>query len=68
MSPADDARMLEAILCALVLRAGGALQLPAREIAEAGNTYRLRVRRDDGGQGLLLDVAKLAAGGSRRPR
>jgi hypothetical protein len=43
MSATEDIRMLEAILCALILRAGGTIRLPAREVADAGNGYKFGV-------------------------
>jgi hypothetical protein len=46
MRTAQDVLMLEAILCALVVRAGGQITLSAVEIRECGNALRLRPRAD----------------------
>jgi hypothetical protein len=54
MSATEDVRMLEAILCALILRAGGTIRLPAREVADAGNGYEFGVRADRKGRAVVL--------------
>ena len=58
-STEEDVRYLEAILCVLLRRAGHTIRLPAREIADGGNHYQLRVRADHKRKAVLLEVEPL---------
>jgi hypothetical protein len=68
-----DARIFEAMLCVLIVRAGGELRLSAAEIADAANELRLDLR-DKRSRGLLLlgvrpaEPLRLWTGPCRRPR
>jgi hypothetical protein len=52
----EDARYLDAILCALIRRAGGTIVLPIAEIRDVGNAYGFRVKPDRKAMGLVLGV------------
>jgi hypothetical protein len=56
MSAEDDARMFEAILCALIVRAGGDITLSAEEIRAASADYHLCPRADWREQRVSLSV------------
>jgi hypothetical protein len=56
MDTVTDLRMLQALLCTLVVRAGGTLRLPAAEVAACGNAYRLCPEADRDGAAVLLTV------------
>jgi hypothetical protein len=59
MNPPQDTRLLEAVLCALVVRAGGRLTLPAAEIQDCDQRYRLRTRADWGDATVTLSVQEV---------
>jgi hypothetical protein len=56
MDTVTDLRMLQALLCTLVVRAGGTLRLPAADVAACGNAYRLCSQADREGAAVLLTV------------
>jgi hypothetical protein len=67
MTLPDDARMFEALLCTLLVGAGGEVALPAREVARCGNRYRLAVQADRGAAAVVL-AAAVRPRAPRRPR
>ena len=52
--PEGHEPLCEAILCALLLRTGGVVTLPARAIVDGGNFYSLSIRADDEGAAVML--------------
>jgi hypothetical protein len=70
MKTAEDLVLLEAILCTLVVRAGGKPTLPAVEVRDCGHALRLRLRADWQRRAVMLAVESwpLRARRGRAPR
>jgi hypothetical protein len=64
---AADVRMLEALLCTLLARAGGAVILPAHQVADCGNRCRFGIRPNRRTQTLTLTAQPIRPGSPPRP-
>jgi hypothetical protein len=58
----EDMRILEALLCTLIARAGGQITLPAQEVAECGNQYGFCVQADWPERALTLSLQETGTG------
>ena len=58
----EDLRMLEALLCTLIARAGGQINLPVQEVAECGNQYGFCVGVDRPALVLTLSLQETGTG------
>ena len=58
----EDLRMLEALLCTLIARAGGHINLPVQEVAECGNQYGFCVGVDRPALVLTLSLQETGTG------